>query len=238
MGLVLTNAARAQFSCSTSQDDMLDWFTMRYPDRIDHHMAGNSNPSYTYMNPDNGGGGYADTGYFLWIKGVSGNPWDIKTWDRKFIYDRSTELWWKDPTSFKRFNQDLRLSPRCIPTGKAGPLLRTPSSGSTYQKYGKCKSTSTNRLGYVRTQISAPFTATLSVGPVPARRLTYMYDCDVNYANCTYKEVFGLAHGFGDYDWKYYKLTNGRYVFQKETILDQEVAGQTTPNLPCTNSYQ
>ena len=65
-----------------------------------------------------------------------------------------------------------------------------------------------------------------------------MYSCDVNYANCTYKEVFGLAQGFADYDWKYYKLTNGRYVFQKETILDQEVAGQTTPNLPCTNCYQ
>jgi hypothetical protein len=217
---------------------MLDWFTMRYPDRIDQHMAGNSNPSYTYLNPDNGAGAYAGSGYFLWIKGAGGNPWDVKTWDTKLIYDRATELLWNDPTSFKRFNQDLPLAPRCVRKGKKGPILRTTAAASVYQMYANCQSTSTNPLGYVRTQISAPITVTLNVGQVPARFLTYMYSCDATYANCKYKEVFTLAQGFGNVDWKYYILQNGVYVFQKETILNQEVAGQTTPNLPCVNSYQ
>jgi hypothetical protein len=190
------------------------------------------------LNPDNGAGAYAATGYFLWIKGVSGNPWDVKTWHTNYIYDRSTELLWNDPTSFKRFNRDLPLSPRCIRKGKAGPVLRIPASASQYQMYANCQSTSTNPLSNVKTQISAPFTAALSVGYVPGRLLTYMYSCDVNDANCKYKEVFALAQGFGQYDWKYYVLQNGRYVFQKETAINQEVAGQTTPNLPCSNSYQ
>ena len=90
--------------------------------RLDQHMGpGNANPSYTYINPDNGSGNYANIGYFLWIKGASGYPWDVKTWDTNYIYDRSTELVWTDPTSFKRFNQDLPISPRCITKKKAGP---------------------------------------------------------------------------------------------------------------------
>jgi hypothetical protein len=94
LGAALAASAQAQSACTSGQDDMLDFFTMRYPDRVDYHMNGNTHPLYTYMNPDNGGGSYAASGYFLWIKGVSGNPWDVKTWDTRYIYDRSTELSW------------------------------------------------------------------------------------------------------------------------------------------------
>jgi hypothetical protein len=240
LSLALTGRAQAQFSCNSTQDDMLAWFTMGFPDRVDQHMGpGNANPSYTYMNPDNGNGPYANTGYFLWIKGASGYPWDVKAWDTNYIYDRSTELVWTDPTSFKRFNQDLPISPRCIAKKKAGPVLLIRASGSIYQKYQNCQSVSTNPLSNVTTQISAPFNAKLgNVGRVSARAFTYMYSCDVNYANCKYKEIFSLARGYGQYDWKYYILQNGSYVFQKESIIDQKVPGQTTPSLPCANSYQ
>ena len=110
---------------------------------------------------------------------------------------------------------------------------------STYQMYQNCQSVSTNALSSVTTQISAPFNARLgNVGRVSARAFTYVYSCDANYGNCKYKEIFSLAFGYGQYDWKYYILQNGSYVFQKESIIDQKVPGQTTPSLPCPNSYQ
>jgi hypothetical protein len=70
LSITVIGRAQAQFSCNSNQDDMLAWFTMGYPDRVDQHMGpGNANPSYTYMNPDNGSGNYANTGYFIWIRG-------------------------------------------------------------------------------------------------------------------------------------------------------------------------
>jgi hypothetical protein len=133
---VFAQSQSQPFSCPSGTEDMLNYFVMGYPARVDQHMApGNANPIYSSIVPDYGNNTHAASGYFVWTKSQSGYPWDIKTYDTKFVYDRSTELGWTDPTSFKRFNIDLPMSRRCVPVGYPGATLKIPASNTFYQSY-------------------------------------------------------------------------------------------------------
>jgi hypothetical protein len=213
---------------------MLNYFVMAYPARVDENMGpGNANPIYSSVVPDYGNNTYAANGYFVWTKSLSGYPWDIKTYDTKFVYDRSTESGWTDPTSFKRFNIDLPMSRRCVPVGYPGSTLKIPASNS------QCAPYLTQPLGYVVNSVSASTWVNVgNVGPTRTRYFTYKYSCDSNYANCQYKEVYGLGLGIGLFDWKYYVNKQGSFVLQQESLINQEQGGQTTPSMPCANSYE
>jgi hypothetical protein len=238
--LLCSVGAPAQtFSCPAGTEDMMNYFLMSYPNRIDKHMApGNANPIYSVILPESGAS-YPAQGVFLWIKSVNGYPWDIKTFDTNFIYDRTTELSWSDPTSFKRFKKDLPMSPRCVPVKKAGGTIKIPPSDSAYSFYGSCQAYKSSALSYVRNAISTPvYVKVGNLGTVRTRYFRYRYSCDSTYANCKYMEVFSLGYGIGHYDWKYYTNQNGQWVLAQESLIDQFSQGQTTPSLPCTSSYQ
>lgn len=219
---------------------MLNYFVMAYPARVDQHMGpGNANPIYSSIVPDYGNNSYAPSGHFVWTKSPSGYPWDIKTFDGNFIYDRSTELGWTDPTSFKKFNVDLPMSQRCLPSKQAGAPLQIPASRTSYQSYAQCAPYKTQPLGYVVNSVSAPTWVNVgNVGPTRTRYFKYEYSCDQNYANCQYMEVFALGLGIGLFDWKYYVNQQGSFVLQQESIINNEQGGQTTPALPCVTSYE
>jgi hypothetical protein len=219
---------------------MMNYFVMAYPNRVDQHMApGNANPIYNSIVPDYANSAYAGTGYFLWTKSQNGYPWDVKVFDSYYIYDRSTELNWNDPTSFKRFNQDLPMSERCIRTDRGGTTLKIPASKTQYQMYSQCAPTQTQPLGNVVNSISAPSMANVgNVGSVKTRYFTYKYSCNQYYSQCQYMEVYSLGYGLGLYDWKYYVNKNGNFVLQQESVINNLQGGQTTPSLPCTSSYQ
>ena len=71
LGVCLSGSLHAQtpFKCSGSNEDMMTYFLMGYPDRIDNYMASpNVNPIYSSITPDIGPG-YAQQGYFVWTKG-------------------------------------------------------------------------------------------------------------------------------------------------------------------------
>ena len=237
--LVLAGSAGAQtFSCPAGTEDMLNYFVMNYPDRADYHMGpGNANPIYSAIFPDNGLS-FATTGYFVWTKGANGYPWDVKTFDQNFVYDRSTELTWTDPQTFKRFNVDLPMSPRCVAKGAASPVIQIPAANSSYSFYSACTAYKTAGLKSVLNQISAPaqVKAGGNIGKVKTRLFTYQYNCDTNYGNCSDKEVFSLGSGVGLYDWKHYQ--NGQWVFAQESAINNKDVGQTTPYFPCPNTYQ
>ena len=237
--LVCVGAHAQTFSCPVGTEDMMNYFLMSYPNRVDKHMApGNSNPAYSIMLPESGAN-YPAQGVFLWIKGANGYPWDVKTFDANYIYDRATELNWNDPTSFKRFITDLPMSPRCVGVNKAGGTIKIPPSQSAYSFYGSCQPYQSKNLSYVRNAISTPYNANVgNVGWVRTRDFRYRYACDSTYSNCKYMEVFSLGYGIGHYDWKYYTNQNGQWVLMKESIINQLALGQTTPSLPCTTSYQ
>jgi hypothetical protein len=240
VSLALSLSGQTTQSCPAGTEDMMNYFSMGYPNRLSNHMApGNANPIYSNIVPDLGTN-FAVSGYMVWAKSSTGYPWDIKSFDQKYIYDRTTELSWTDPTSFKRFATDLPMSARCIKTGKAGPDLRIPSSATNYSTYGNCSATGTLNLGYVLNSITAPVMIDTGgdLGTLKTRQFKYRYSCDANYANCTYMEVFSLGYQYGLYDWKYYINQGGSWVLQQESLINQLTSGAATPYLPCSTSYQ
>jgi hypothetical protein len=219
---------------------MMKYFTMGYPNRISNYMGpGNANPIYTTMVPDLGEH-FAASGYFLWTKSSLGYPWDIKMFDTKYIYDRTTELSWTDPTTFKRFNTDLPLSKRCVPVQRSGGTIRISSAATNYTSYANCLPTQTQNLGSVVNTISAPTSANTggNLGSVKTRYLTYRYSCDSNYENCSFQEIFSLGYEVGIYDWRYYQNQGGIFKLMQETQMNQFDSGSATPYLPCPNSYE
>ena len=240
MACPIFSQAQAQFACRAGFEDMMNYFVMAYPARVDSYMApGNANPIYTSIIPDDATNNYAASGYFIWTKSAAGYPWDIKTFDGRYIYDRATELGWDDPTSFKRFDTDLPMSARCVRIGKPGATIKVSASGTTYQSFAQCEPFLRQPLGNVINTISAPAAVNLgNVGLVATRYFTYKYSCNQNYAACQFMEVFSLAYGIGLYDWKYYVSQKGKFVLKSESVIDDLQGGQTTPSLPCVNSYQ
>lgn len=235
----ILSQAQATLSCPRGYEDMLNYFVMGYPDRVDNYMGpGNANPIYTSIYPDNGTDQYAMTGFFVWTKSAVGYPWDIKTFDPQYVYDRTTELSWTDPATFKRFEKDLPMTQRCVPIGRPGATIYVPASNTNYQSFSQCQPNQTQPLGNVVNTVSAPVTVNLDkIGPVPTRYFTYQYTCNQFYGSCQYEEVYSLGYGVGLYDWKYYVNQKGKFVLQQESVINQLDGGQTTPDLPCTNSY-
>lgn len=231
--------AQERESCPKGTEDMMNYFTMAYPNRLTHHMGpGNANPVYTDITPDLGSS-FAKTGRFLWIKSSVGFPWDVKVYDPHYIYDRSTGVSGTDATAFKRFNIDLPISRRCVTINQGGGQIKVPASNTNYTTYAGCSPTKTQNLGYVINTISVPATYNVgNVGTVKTRTFTYRYSCDSNYENCAFQEIFRLGHGIGLWDWKYYVNQHGTFVFKKESLINQFDEGSATPYLPCTNSYQ
>jgi hypothetical protein len=219
---------------------MLKYFTMGYYNRLDHYMGpGNANPIYTVISPDLGAT-FATTGRFLWLKSAAGYPWDIKAFDSNYIYDRTTELSWTDPTSFKRFNTDMPLSRRCVAVNKSGGSIRVSSSQTNYTSYANCQPTQTQPLGYVVNTISPPSMAATggNLGTLKTRYFTYRYTCDSSYQNCAYQEVFSLGYGVGLYDWKLYVNKGGTFYQTQESVINHFASGSATAYLPCMNSYR
>jgi hypothetical protein len=241
LGMALSTPLFAQVeSCPTGTEDMMNYFVMGYPNRLSNNMGpGNANPVYTNIVPELGSD-FASSGYFLWTKSAVGYPWDVKTFDQSYIYDRTTELSWTDATAFKRFNIDLPLSKRCVAVGKSGGTIRVDASKTDYTSYANCLPTQTQNLGYVVNMISAPVAVNTrgNLGTVLTRNFTYRYSCDSTYANCQYQEIFALGYQVGLYDWKYYQGSGGKYHLVQESKINQFVSGSATPYLPCTTSYQ
>jgi hypothetical protein len=227
-------------ACPAGTEDMMNYFTMGYPNRLTNNMGpGNANPIYTTIIPELGDS-FATNGYFMWTKSSIGYPWDIKTYDQKYIYDRTTELSWVDPTMFKRFDNDLPMSKRCVRTGKSGPSIKIPSANTNYTSHANCLPTLTQNLGYVLNMISAPKLVNTggNLGTIQTRNFTYRYSCDSNYQNCAFQEIFSLGYQVGLYDWRYYKNIGGVFKMVQESKINQFTSGSATPYLPCMNSYQ
>jgi hypothetical protein len=121
--LLLPAASVAQdFSCPAGQADVLKYFVMNKERRASQFLDGSPNPIYTQVFPDND---FASRGYWFWLKSPKAHGFDVKSFDEKYVYMRSTELAWKDNTSFKRFEHDLPIAARCVPKARLGRRSRS-----------------------------------------------------------------------------------------------------------------
>ena len=239
MGIVLP-AFSQSFSCPPGTEDVLNYVIMGYPQRLDNYMGpGNANPIYSYISPDNGAA-FAQQGYLVWIKGSNGSPWDVKAFDSNFVYDRTTEYNWNDPYSFRRWNVDVPMFRRCVATNKDSAAIMVPSNRTNYGFYLSCTLQQTMNLGYVVNSITRPALVNTrgNLGVVSTRYFRYKYGCNSHYGNCSDMEVFSLGYQVGLYDWKHYVNQNGTFVLVQDASINSFDVGQTTPNLPCPNSYQ
>jgi hypothetical protein len=236
--ITVANSNSLILSCPSGTEDMLNYFSMGSQRQTKFMGPGNANPIYSTIVPDYGTN-FAKTGYLVWTKSSARYPWDVKTFDQNYIYDRTTELSWTDATSFKRFANDLPMSPRCVAIGKAAPSIKVASAQTNFSLYESCQATKTQNLGYVLNEISAPAMVNSegNLGTVQTRDFTYLYSCDSNYANCKYKEVFSLGYHIGLYDWKYYQNESGNWSLVQESKINNMDTGSLTPYLPCSNSY-
>ena len=233
-------SAAQSFRCPKNSEDMLSYFVMSYPNRSDHYMGpGNANPIYSSIDPDLGTA-FAANGTFLWVKSANGYPWDVDTFDQKFVYHRATELKWVDPTTFKRQVNDMPISPRCVSSHGAGAAIQITPAQSAYSFYASCQPYQTANLSYVSNAISKPTNVNAggNLGTVTTRYLTYKYACDASYSSCGYMEVFALGKGVGLYDWKYYTNQSGNWVLNQESVINNFSVGHSTPYFACPNTAQ
>ncbi len=231
-GFAVALAAPASATpCSSTQYDMLSWFVMGSSWSTQYHLTGNANPLYTYRGNT-----------FYWVKGISGYPWDVNSYDNNYVYQWATEYTWNDPTSYKAFNNAIPWSPRCVSmpaAGVYGSKLATITLASTaFTIYGsQCAPSSTHNLGYVVNEIWGPTPLSLG-GSLQSNALTltlsYRYSCDSSYDECQYKETFDFQRPFGLVRWTYYALQNGQYVQQSQSVFNHLASGGApTPNHPC-----
>lgn len=219
--------------CAAGQYDMLDWMTL--DTATTQHMTGNANPLYTVLPANN---------VFWWLKGDysgQGYPWDVQYYDANNIYQWITEYTWTDPRTFKAFanKTGVAWSPICVPQGSPGQKLSSitvPNASTAYNVYLNCVKQGTQYLGNTINEVwnYGNLNVGGNVGTHSDLQLSYRYGCDSAYNNCTYKEVYDFMQAYGLVRWTYYKLVNGTYVQQSQTVYNNVVSGgDPTPYFPC-----
>jgi hypothetical protein len=219
------------FSCPSGQSDVMQYFVMSKQNRESQFVNGQQNPIYTQVFPDED---FAASGYWFWLKSVSAHGFDVKAFDRNYVYIRSTELVWDDNTTFKRSVHDLPIAARCVAPNASGPEIQV--ADTAFQYFSSCSPYKSNNLGTALNDLDAPVLMDTggNLGQLPTRVLHYRYNCDSAFQNCSNEEQFFLASGYGLWQWEHYQ--NGMIV--NSTLINNIEPGTSSGTLPCTQSYQ
>lgn len=220
--------AETTIACPAGTYNMLDWMTMDADLRSTYHLEGSSNPLYTVMQSDK----------FYWVKSGLGYPWDIQLYDNNYIYLWITELSWTVPQSYKKFtdNNNLPLVARCASAGFPGSAIH--ASNTNYDLHTNCAQTCSVTLGLQTSlnEVWGPYYVSLG-GDLPDNLqvlvISYQYNCDDNYQNCTDKEEYFVNQRYGLVQWKHSILIRGNYEQVQKTVLNTLVVGVVSPNFPC-----
>lgn len=211
---------------------MIDALTYLLPDelwRLENHLE-----------VENGGQPIptAVIGNQIWyMKQMSGFPWDMNTFDEKFVYQSITENVFQNPNSFKIFaskswsgaNGAIVWCPRFIdPTST--PIVTTDSS---FRIYSDCKNFQVSTLGgpiFTRYALTK-FSPGGSFGSVTIDCLQVDYQWNPGLTVLE-RHIYGKA--FGLVSWQTFNLVNGQYVQQKQTLFNTMVAAPNPkPQFPC-----
>lgn len=229
--LLTFNVSAQTFSCPAGQADVMKYFVMDQERRADHFLDGTPNPIYTHVLPDPD---FAAQGYWFWLKSSKAHGFDVKSFDEKYIYMRSTELIWKDNTSFKRFEQDLPIAERCVAEGKPGPQIKVSNTRFSY--FSACRPYKLSTVGTAVNDLDAPSLMDPggNIGKLWTRVLHYRYNCDRAFGHCKDEEQFYLGNGYGLWQWKHFR--DGAQV--KSALMNMLREGRPGATLPCEESYR
>ncbi|GAC1435041.1 MAG: hypothetical protein NVS1B11_03300 [Terriglobales bacterium] len=158
--------------------------------------------------------------------------------DNNFIYLWITEYSWNDPDSYKAFGtfgtSNMRFTARCAKGGSPGSSIRV--SNTSYKTYTTCTSSTNHNLKTAVNEVWGPYTVTYGGGlpkNLPSLVVSYRYNCDQYYGNCSDKEAFYLTQRYGLAQWIHYKLMSGKYSQVQKTVFNQLSTGVVTPNFVC-----
>ena len=213
--------------CPAGQYDMLDWATLDPDLSADHHLEGNANPLYTFVDKDK----------FYWMKGPKGYPWDIQLTDDKNIYLWVTEQDWNEPDSFKKSHQNTNMpfSSRCARGGEPG--VEVKSGDTSFEIVHQCTNKRVSDLGKMINQVWGPRKMSFG-GNIPDNTdtliVSYRYNCDQSYGQCADQEQFYLTQRFGLVRWDHSRLKQGSYTQDNVTMYNRLVpGGPPAPQFPC-----
>ena len=209
----------------------MKYFVMGRDRRADHFMNGKPNPIYTQVFPD---ADFAAQGYWFWLKSPKAHGFDAKSFDEKYVYMRSTELVWKDNTSFKRFEHDLPIAERCIAEGRPGPEIKV--SNARFNYFSSCRRYKSSSVGYgcKRPRCTSrhgswrKYWKALDADPSLSLQLR------PGFENCKDEEQFYLGNGYRLWQWKHFRA--GAQVNSVTMNMLQE--GRQEATLRCEESYR
>jgi hypothetical protein len=165
-------------------------------------ISGSGQPIYTLV-----------LGNQIWmLKSVKGYPWDMNTFDDKYVYQSITELDWNDPKSFKMFaseswpgaNGGIVWAPRAM---TPNPIVTADSS---YRLHSDCSTFATQNLGGpIMTYVTGPEEMDFGndLGVQEAVSQFYIWG-----AGMAQMEINRYAKGFGLVQWELWRLVAGVYV--------------------------
>jgi hypothetical protein len=158
----------------------------------------------------------------------------VKTVDEKYVYMRSTELEWKDNSSFKRFDHDLPIAERCIAEGEPGTEIKV--SNTRFDYFSSCRPYKSSSVGTAVNDLDAPaqMGAGRNIGTLWTRVFHYHYNCDKTFKNCKDEEQFYLGNGYGPWQWKHFR--DGTEV--KSALINVFRDGRPDATLSCGESYR
>jgi hypothetical protein len=193
----------------------------------DHHLEGNANPLYTFVDKDR----------FYWMKGADGYPWDIQLFDGSNVYLWVTEDIWSQPDSFKKSLKDtnMPLMPRCAVAGKPGSSIE--SDDTSFEIVKHCVTQRKSNLGKMLTAVWGPNQMSFG-GDIPddvdTLIVTYRYNCDKHLEVCHDREEFFLTQRYGLVQWNHSKWKKGAYAQDNLTVYNRLAeGGPSTPVFPC-----
>lgn len=178
---------------------------------------------------------------FWEMKGESGYPWDMQSYDAEFVYQSITENVWTVPTTYKIFaskswpngNGGIAWAPRYITPGGFNLPILTPDS--TYRIYTACGTFTSQTLGGpVETKVEGPYSINFggTIGTQTAIVQTYSWGAaGTGYEN---REVNYYVQGFGHVQWQLWTLVGGVYTLKQTSAFTSITAGGVPAvDFPC-----
>ena len=224
--------------------DLLDWVMMPFSGTNTRYNSTESGPSLYKAY-------HLDTGLFWWLKGSTGNPWDINPYDASQIYLWITENGdsgqvcpgfancFLSPTAYKKFLTPVPIAPRYFTLGGADVVINS-AGNNPIQRTVNCGTDGQPNINIGNIVGVLHDAGTMTIGSVTARTLIINYYYSLASTTPPYqsgqRERFYLQQGFGQNSWDHATWGGSSYVVDQgpNTTNTIVAGGPPSPSFGCT----